>query len=180
VEIKPLTPRDIPAAAHLLVDGFAVSAPDAWPTLGDAVEEMHECFEAGRLVLGAYDTGDLAGWVGGRHTYAEVWELHPLVVRAERRHQGIGRALVEALEREVSAAGGGVIMLGSDDETGTTSIFGVDLYPDPLEKLRRIRNLKDHPYSFYEKCGFVISGVVPDANGPGQHDILMCKRVTRA
>jgi aminoglycoside 6'-N-acetyltransferase I len=32
---------------------------------------------------------------------------------------------------------------------------------------------------FYRKLGFVIVGVVPDANGPGKPDILMAKRVGR-
>ena len=31
--------------------------------------------------------------------------------------------------------------------------------------------------ALYQKCGFVIVGVVPDANGPGKPDILMAKRV---
>jgi aminoglycoside 6'-N-acetyltransferase I len=29
----------------------------------------------------------------------------------------------------------------------------------------------------YQKCGFLIVGVMPDANGPGKPDILMAKRI---
>jgi len=36
-----------------------------------------------------------------------------------------------------------------------------------------------HAEAFYQKCGFVIVGVVPDANGLGKPDILMAKRVPR-
>ena len=61
-----------------------------------------------------------------------------------------------------------------------TTLSGVDLYPDPWQHIARIRNLGNHPYTFYQKLGFVISGVVPDANGPGKPDILMSKRVTPA
>ncbi len=42
-----------------------------------------------------------------------------------------------------------------------------------------IQNLRGHPYGFYEKQGFVIVGVMPDANGPGKPDILMAKRIGR-
>jgi aminoglycoside 6'-N-acetyltransferase I len=30
---------------------------------------------------------------------------------------------------------------------------------------------------FYQKLGYVIVGVIPDANGPGKPDIMMAKRV---
>jgi aminoglycoside 6'-N-acetyltransferase I len=42
-----------------------------------------------------------------------------------------------------------------------------------------IRNLKRHPYEFYQKLGYVIVGVIPDANGPGKPDILMAKSLVR-
>lgn len=34
-----------------------------------------------------------------------------------------------------------------------------------------------HPYEFYQTLGFVILGVIPDANGLGKPDILMAKRL---
>ena len=68
-------------------------------------------------------------------------------------------------------------MLGTDDENERTTLGGVELYPNALEKLAKIRNLRKHPFEFYRKLGFEICGVVPDANGFGKPDILMCKRV---
>jgi aminoglycoside 6'-N-acetyltransferase I len=59
-----------------------------------------------------------------------------------------------------------------------TTLANVDLYVDLPGQLARIRNLKGHPFEFYQRCGFVISGVVPDANGPGKPDILMAKQVS--
>ena len=52
-----------------------------------------------------------------------------------------------------------------------------DLYPAPLSHVASIKNLRDHPYEFYQKVGFVIVGVMPDANGWGKPDIFMAKRV---
>ncbi len=73
--------------------------------------------------------------------------------------------------------GGKTITLGTDDESNRTSIGGVDLYPNVLENVSNIKNLREHPFEFYQKLGYVITGVIPDANGFGKPDILMCKRV---
>jgi aminoglycoside 6'-N-acetyltransferase I len=43
--------------------------------------------------------------------------------------------------------------------------------------VRDIRNFKNHPFEFYQKLGYVITGVVIDANGVGKPDILMSKSI---
>ncbi|MEO1300532.1 MAG: GNAT family N-acetyltransferase, partial [Cyanobacteria bacterium J06636_16] len=96
------------------------------------------------------------------------------------QRQGIGRKLVADLEKQVRQRGGTALYLGTDDETGLTSLANVDLYPNPLDHLQKIRDLKGHPLSFYQKVGFTIVGVIPDANGPGKPDILMAKRIAEA
>jgi aminoglycoside 6'-N-acetyltransferase I len=58
-----------------------------------------------------------------------------------------------------------------------TSLSNVDLYENLWEKIKDIRNYKSHPYEFYQKQGYTITGVVPDANGRGKPDILMSKRI---
>ncbi len=135
--------------------------------------------ETGRICRAAVDEGgNLLGIIGGIPGYdGNVWELHPLAVQPSRQGQGIGRALVEDLETQVRSKGGLTITLGTDDEDGMTSLANTDLYENLWEKIRDIRNLKGHPYEFYQRMGYVISGVVPDANGPGKPDILMAKRV---
>jgi len=72
-----------------------------------------------------------------------------------------------------------MIYLGSDDETGTTSLYGADLYEDTFGKLASIQNTGGHPFPFYEKLGYKIVGVFPDANGIGKPDIWMAKRIAR-
>lgn len=79
----------------------------------------------------------------------------------------------------VRQRGGLTIFLGSDDVDNMTTVSGVDLYPDVWEHIARIRNLKGHPYAFYQKQGYSITGIVPDANGWGKPDILMAKRVSK-
>jgi aminoglycoside 6'-N-acetyltransferase I len=178
IDLTPSDPALLEAAAGALVEGFAEHWPEAWPSSDSAREEVAKALEQGKICRAALDdSGALMGWVGGMPTYAMVWELHPLVVRPALQGRGVGRALVDDLAAQVRARGGLTIMLGSDDEDSMTSLGGVDLYPDVWRHITSIRNLRRHPYEFYQRCGFAIIGVVPDANGLGKPDILMARRV---
>ncbi|MGP1387631.1 MAG: GNAT family N-acetyltransferase [Thainema sp.] len=155
-------------------------APHAWPDVDSALEEVHEsleCDRISRIMLSV--NGEVIGWIGGISQYhGKSWELHPLVVDPAYQRQGIGRRLVADLEQQVQRRGGVTLYLGSDDEMNLTSISGIDLYPNVLERLLTIQNLRQHPFEFYQKVGFEIVGILPDANGFGKPDILMAKRVT--
>jgi aminoglycoside 6'-N-acetyltransferase I len=179
VDLDPAEGATVDACAALLVDGFAGDWPGAWPDLASGRAEVLECTADGLIARVARDDdGSIAGWIGGRPEYdGNVWELHPLVVRLDRRRAGIGRALVEDLERLAAARGGLTLRLGSDDVTEMTSLGGVDLYPDPLVRLAAIEDRRGHPFGFYRRCGFALIGVIPDANGPGKPDILLAKRI---
>ena len=162
--------------AQILVDGFQGIS---WPDLPSALKEVRESFaedRISRVAVGA--DGHALGWVGGIKAYdGHVWEMHPLVVKPTDQLRGIGAALVADFEECVVARGGKTVMLGADDETNKTSLAGVDLYPDVTEHIRNIRNLGGHQYEFYQKQGYTIVGVIPDANGFGKPDILMAKRI---
>jgi len=147
-------------------------------TLEEASQEVQEALKPGKICLAAYsDSGEMLGWIGGQYYYARVWELHPLAVDPNHQRKNIGRSLVIALEKRVVEAGGLTIFLGTDDEFGGTNLFGRELYPDVLAEALRLESVADHPFVFYQKMGFVVTGLVPDANGIGKPDILMCKRV---
>jgi len=169
----------IQQAAQLLVDGFAEHWPEAWSTLDEALEEVKGMLADDRICRMMVDeNATVLGWIGGIPEYdGLVWELHPMVLRADLRGRGIGRALIIELEAQVKSRGGLTIMLGTDDEDGMTSLANVNLYDNLPQKIASIRNLKGHPYEFYQKCGFIIIGVIPDANGRGKPDILMAKQV---
>lgn len=163
-------------AAVLLVEHF--DEPRGWPTLPHARDEvvrvLHDGFARAMLA-----EESLLGWIGGLPEYAgRVWELHPLVVRREHRHRGVGRSLVAAFEAEASRRGALTLTLGTDDDSGMTSLADVYLYDDVPRHIAELRDLgRGHPFLFYRKLGYVVTGLVPDANGRGRPDIYMSKPV---
>src|SRR6266540_4376825 len=110
MQITDLQPEDAAAigqAAHALVVGFREQAPDAWPDLAAARTEVHEALEPGKLCRVARDAeGTLLGWVGGRHSYARVWELHPLVVIPAAGRRGSGAPWSRIWRRRYGSAAG--------------------------------------------------------------------------
>jgi aminoglycoside 6'-N-acetyltransferase I len=182
MQIIDLTESDagrIERIAALLIDGFSDTGSKSWRGRDEALLSVRESLQEGRMSRVALDkSGKTVGWIAGRAMYqGRVWELHPLVVRRDCRGQGAGRALVKDFEEQVRFRGGSTIYLGTDDENNRTTLGGVDLYPDPLGAVACIQNLGHHPFGFYRKVGFVIVGVLPDANGFGKPDIFMAKRV---
>jgi aminoglycoside 6'-N-acetyltransferase I len=169
----------IQQAAQLLVDAFHEHWVGAWSSSEEGLQEVHEMLGAERICRTALDDeGYLLGIIGGIPQYdGRIWELHPLAVQPDRQGKGIGKALVEDFEEQVRQRGGLTITLGTDDEDAMTSLSGIDLYENIWEKVRNIRNFKRHPFEFYQKMGYIITGVVPDANGIGKPDINMSKRV---
>lgn len=169
----------IDRTAYLLLDTFR-GRTDDWQDLESARQEVQASLAPDRISRVLVDDADaVLGWIGGAPIYGgRVWEIHPLVVGASHRREGIGRTLVADLERLVALRGGLTLWVGTDDENNDTTLSGTDLYPDIAGAMRNIRNLRDHPYEFYLRLGFRIAGVLPDANGFGKPDIFLAKRVT--
>ncbi|MBZ0278249.1 MAG: GNAT family N-acetyltransferase, partial [Anaerolineae bacterium] len=169
MDLRPGDEQAVQGAAGLLVSAFREHWPDAWPTIEEALAEVREMTAEDRICRVALDErGEVVGWVGGIPEYdGKVWELHPMAVRPDRQGQGIGRRLVADFEAQVAKRGGLTIQLGTDDVDNMTSLSGVDLYTNLSDQIANIRNLRRHPYAFYQKLGYTIIGVMPDANGPG-------------
>lgn len=178
MEIKEF-PRNDPALLRQAQELLQECFPQAYS--GElAAQQMALCLEEERLAFMAKEDGSLLGFVGAMPQYGvTAWELHPLAVTEARRGEGIGAALVARLEKECAARGCLTLYLGTDDEFFQTSLSQGDLFEDTFQKIRNIQNLGHHPYEFYQKQGFQIVGVLPDANGPGKPDIWMAKRVSQ-
>ena len=176
----------IPFVQNIAEDAAGVLCDALSYSKHNAAGEVKRMLSSKRIALAAIaknpqdESLSVIGIIGAIPQYGVTgWELHPLAVLKAYQGRGIGRLLVETLEREVLCRGGVMLYLGSDDETGTTSLYGADLYDDTFGKLANIQNIGGHPYPFYEKLGYKIVGVFPDANGIGKPDIWMAKRIKR-
>lgn len=181
MDIRRLSENDnkcLHQAAHMLHTEFIEIAPDAWPTLEDAGQEVIECMNEEYICIGAFQNDTLLGWCGARPQYGVTgWELHPIVVASNVRKKGIGSFLLQGLEKEVIRRGGIVMYLGTDDENGRSSLSNCDLYDNLYDRIKNVKNIQNHPFEFYKKCGYTVVGVIPDANGFGRPDIIMAKRL---
>lgn len=164
----------IEQTALMLVNEFV--EPRGWPDLEKAREEVAVVIRDG-FARAAIEAEFVLGWIGGLPEYhGRVWELHPLVVRSDHRRCGIGRALVASFEHEAARRGALTATLGTDDDSGMTSLAHTRLYDDVPRQIAELRDLgRSHPFLFYRKLGYVVTGVMPDANGRGRPDIFMSK-----
>lgn len=169
---------DSDAAATILVAAFAGISP-AWCDLAAAQASL-ACYRSEPYIAyGAFVGDTLVGWIGAMPQYdGNTWELHPLAVQPAHQCQGVGRALVAHFCAALAAAGTSTLIVWCDDEAGTTSLFGQSLFPDPLGALKTLQSSPRHAGGFYLRCGFALSGVIPDANGRGMHDFLYTRRLT--
>lgn len=118
INMIQLNENQIIQAAQILTDSF----PNGWPTLQDVLDEIEKLMVPGNTLLAAMEDDIVIG-CGGilAPTYeGNVFELHPLTVRSDKRNHGVGRAIVTALEDEARRHGGLTIYLGADDQNGET------------------------------------------------------------
>lgn len=162
-------------AADLLKEAF----PQAYSNCSEA--EICKCLGEDRVAVAAIDGETLLGFVGAIPQYGiTAWELHPLVVDEKYRSQGIGTILCFTLEGILKEKGCLTIYLGSDDENNSTTLSNTNLFQDTFQKIRNIKNMNEHPFEFYEKNGYQIVGVIPDANGIGKPDIWLAKSLVHS
>jgi aminoglycoside 6'-N-acetyltransferase I len=177
ITMNDATGSHIDQCAAILVDALR-HFPTAWKDQQSARIETESFRASDRLAFLAIEKEAILGWIGAiRHTRL-MWELHPLVVHPDHQGKGVGKALVRKLENEALRYGVLTIWLGTDDDFGGTNIYGEDLYPNVLDRLSQLQPVTGHPYTFYQKMGYAVVGVIPDAGGIGKPDILMAKRIS--
>jgi aminoglycoside 6'-N-acetyltransferase I len=169
----------IDCLAQLTYSAFKSHAPNWLPTVEDARKQVLKALAPNRICRVLLNPGDHPlGWIAAIPLHhGRIWEIHPLVVSIPEQGKGYGRTLVRDLERLVQQAGALGLIAGTSDETDATTLYGVDLYKNPLDALANIRSKRKHAYEFWLKIGFSIVGVMPDAEGRGKPAILLAKRI---
>jgi aminoglycoside 6'-N-acetyltransferase I len=177
VTVGSLDEGRIVEVCELLVRSFQDLSPTWVPTVDAARPKVIEALEPDMLSRALLIDDRVVGWVGARHDYASVWELHPLVVDEAMRGRGYGRALVNDVECLAAGNGALTMMLGTSDEVGRTTLSGQDVFLDVMTALRDLKATGAHPLGFWQRVGYTVVGVIPDAEGLGKPTILLAKRI---
>ena len=168
------------ALASLSHKASQTHSPNWLPTVDAAMQELQRASEEKILTSVVVEAGTPRGWIAAEPQGHGSWEIHPLLVDPTASSRGYGRILVEDIERKMRSHGGIAAFLSTSDATHSTNLSDVDLYNDPLEALRNI-GVRDHKhghaYQFWQRVGFTIVGVTPDAEGLGVPSIHMAKRL---
>jgi len=70
------------------------------------------------------------------------------------------------------------VKVGTDDDSGMTSLSGVDLFSNVPRHISELRDPgRNHPFLSYRKLGFIVNGVMPDASGLGRPDMYLSKPI---
>lgn len=181
-ELTQITDLDITDAAlvdHLAAitfQAFKENAPDWIPTMALAKAQVLAAGSTGRLGRVLSQDNNPMGWIG-LIKGARVWEIHPIAVSTDQQYQGLGHLLVEDVAAIAKTAGALTLYASTSDEVGTTNLFGIDLYADPAGAIRTIEATGRNPYKFWEKAGFTLVGLLPDAEGLGKPALQLARRL---
>ena len=181
VRLVDLSPDDAPlveALVGLSVRAAAVHSPAWLPTPERARAEILEVARGPGVARAVLEDGVPGGWAGAAPTDETAWEVHPLLVDPGRHGGGLGRRLVADVERLAAAAGALTMSVSTGDDVRATTIGGTDLWADPLGALARldvVDTRAGHAFRFWQKAGYRVVGVLPDAEGVGVPSILLAK-----
>jgi aminoglycoside 6'-N-acetyltransferase I len=65
------------------------------------------------------------------------------------------------------------------DTRGRTNLYGVNVIEDAPRLLTHFACHANHPAGFFLNIGYRLVGLLPDAYGPGKHDLTLARRITK-
>lgn len=153
--LRPATPADTPALVALAA-GTGVFKPHEIEALTEVLDDYHAANRGFGHQAHAWDEG--GGPVGFVYFAPaamtdRTWELWWIAVDRTRQRGGLGRKLLEAVEREVNRVGGRLLLI----ETSSLPHY------DPTRR-------------FYLKHGYVMAARVPDFYADGDDKVIYSKR----
>ena len=171
----------IKQAAEILYVTFTGADRNRWlKNQKEAFDEVKECIEKPNICIGIKTGNELVGWAGIRPMYEKTWELHPMAIKGEYQGKSYGRMLLKEIEERAYLNGIIGLVVGSDDETNSTSVSEKEINGENIfEAIKNIKNHKCHPFEFYQKCGYSIVGLIPNANGQNKPDIWLWKDIRK-
>ncbi len=155
---------------------FSESAPNWLPTQEAAQNQVLACANKNRLGRTYLSNDRAVGWIGVVQR-PHVWEIHPIAVEPTSQGKGVGRILVEDIATLASRANISTLIAATSDETGTTNLYGEDLYADPSKAIKELKAKGRSPYKFWESVGFTVVGIIPDEEGPGKPGIHLARKL---
>ena len=142
----------------------------------EAMFEVQKVSADGSVFIVYVENDLVQGFIAARPTHGTTgYELYPHVVMPDYQGKGIGTTLLEMLETELKRREASVLFMAVEDEVGQTSLYGEALFQNPTIAFQSVDVASDHPIAFYQKHGFRITGVIPDAFGEGRPDIILAK-----
>ena len=92
VDLKLSDSEFVNETANLLFHEFKENWPNAWPTFDSALSEIKSCIGPNKILRVAIESNEVVGCIGGQPQYnGNVWEIHPLAVRNDKKLKGVPR-----------------------------------------------------------------------------------------
>jgi GNAT superfamily N-acetyltransferase len=156
IKIRPVSSTDRAALLSLLKN-----TPEFKPFEVTVAEEvidccLHDSKNSGYFILVAEDNVEVTGYIcyGPTPLTEGTWDMYWEAVEQKKRGTGIGSALMKAAEKEISKAGGRLILI----ETSSTPAY---------ETTRH----------FHHNHGYKEIARIPDFYSPGDDKLILQKRL---
>jgi aminoglycoside 6'-N-acetyltransferase I len=162
-----------------VADLLVVAVPTIYGDVTEALADVVQFAPEDLSMIARDPEGTPIGWLHAEHFRGQASaEIKLVAVHPSRRRQGVGRTLVMAAEERMRGCGCVTMLATAGDTRGRTSLYGIDVTEDAPRLLAEFRCHADHPAGFFLRIGYRLVGLLPDAYGPGKHDLTLARRIT--